>query len=242
MSGVFWAHNDSGDGPRLYALDAAGGDLGVVDVAGAAAKDWEDLGLGPCPDAIGDCLYAGDIGDNARARSSITVYVIPEPVMGDDGQWTTDDGQGVASAMAVQLTYPGGPRDSEALLVDPQTGDLYVLEKTTDGASTVYRAAAPLMDGGPTELESIGEIGMGIVTGADVLADGSLILVRNYFAVDAFQATATGNLASAFFEMPCDAPLGMAVQGEAIAFTGVGHDYVTISEGANAVVHHYLAE
>ncbi|MFH1529727.1 MAG: hypothetical protein ABIK09_03210 [Pseudomonadota bacterium] len=242
VPGVFWAHNDSGDGPRLFALDATGADLGVVDIDGAQAKDWEDIGIGPCPGAAGDCLYIGDIGDNPRTRSKITVYVVPEPSLGEDGQWTTDDGRRVSAAMVVHLTYPDGARDAEALLVDPGTGDVYVIEKTTEGSSTVYRAAAPLTAGGPTVMETLGDVGMGIVTGADITADGALILVRNYFAAAALRRPPGTDLADAFVGLPCDALLGMEFQGESVAFTGLGVDYVTIAEGAGATVFHITAE
>ncbi len=234
--GVLWAHNDSGDGPTLYALDATGADLGVVELEGASAADWEDLGLGPCPDGTdGDCLYVGDIGDNARTRSKITIYVIPEPSIGPD--------RAVAEViLTVHLTYPDGSRDSEALLVDPETGDLYVFEKTTEGASTVYRAAAPHANEAAIEMEDLGDIEMSIITAADISSDGALVLVRNYFAVVAFQRPGGMDLADAFGEAPCDAPLGMAIQGEAIAFTGEENDYLTIAEGLEATVHHYASE
>jgi len=44
--GVLWTHNDSGDGPYLYATDLRGTDRGALLVPGAQAIDWEDIGLG----------------------------------------------------------------------------------------------------------------------------------------------------------------------------------------------------
>jgi len=49
QQGVLWSHNDSGDGPSLYAIDIAGKLLGVFHVSGAMARDWEDISTGPCP-------------------------------------------------------------------------------------------------------------------------------------------------------------------------------------------------
>ena len=51
--GVFWALNDSGDGPWLYATDSAGTDLGRIRVEGATTLDWEDLSSGPCTRSAG---------------------------------------------------------------------------------------------------------------------------------------------------------------------------------------------
>src|SRR5262245_57245123 len=55
--GVYWSHNDSGDGPNLYAIDATGQLLATFNVADAEARDWEDMSSGPC---IGDPAPAQD--------------------------------------------------------------------------------------------------------------------------------------------------------------------------------------
>src|SRR2546427_5041371 len=43
--GVLWTHNDSGDGPYVYATDLHGTDRGALLVPGAQAIDWEDISL-----------------------------------------------------------------------------------------------------------------------------------------------------------------------------------------------------
>ena len=84
------SHNDSGDGPNLYTIDASGRLLATFQIAGAEARDWEDMSSGPC---VGDlapagaaappvCLYLADIGDNDRVREWLTVYVVVEPLAG----------------------------------------------------------------------------------------------------------------------------------------------------------------
>ncbi len=46
------------------------------------------------------------------------------------------------------LRYPDGPHDSEALMVDPRSGDLYVVVKhLAGGPAAVYRAPAGLRAG-----------------------------------------------------------------------------------------------
>jgi hypothetical protein len=64
--GVLWTHNDSGDGPYLYATDLRGTDRGALLVPGAQAIDWEDMSLGPCPPRVNadTCIYLADTGDN----------------------------------------------------------------------------------------------------------------------------------------------------------------------------------
>ena len=77
--GLFWTHNDSGDGPFVYALDRAGRSRGTWRVEGAQAIDWEDIAAGPGPTEGQSYLYAGDIGDNGREREFVVVYRFPEP-------------------------------------------------------------------------------------------------------------------------------------------------------------------
>lgn len=75
--GVFWTHNDSGDRPRLYAIDSTATLLATFEVEGAGARDWEAMALGPCPGPSGtSCLYVADVGDNRSARESVTIYII----------------------------------------------------------------------------------------------------------------------------------------------------------------------
>ena len=79
--GVLWAHNDSGDRPRLFALGLDGSDRGAFEVEGADAVDWEDMAAGPGPDGSPH-LFVADVGDNAESRPEVAVYRIPEPSLG----------------------------------------------------------------------------------------------------------------------------------------------------------------
>ena len=197
---------------------------------------WE---AGSCPEGQGDCLYIGDIGDNGGSRSHVTVYVVPEPEPGTEPNPRRERASVLVTA---HLTYPGGPRDAEALLVDPDTGDVYIIEKVFFGGCDVFRAAAPLQEGDPTEMESFVEIAINFVTGADAAPDGSRVLVRNYQSMDLLVRTPDAPFSTLFAATPCDAPLASETQGEAIAFTAEGDAYLTIGEGQGATVNHVAAE
>ena len=73
---VLWVHNDSGDSARIYAMSIQGKHLGVYNLVGASATDWEDIAVGPGPVEGQDYVYAGDVGDNTRQRPSVTVDFI----------------------------------------------------------------------------------------------------------------------------------------------------------------------
>jgi len=93
---VYWVHNDSGDEPRLYAIDGKGKAImpgyasgryfvGPKEKGGgreawpgmelllAANIDWEDIAID------GDTIYVAEMGNNYNHRRDLGVYVLKEP-------------------------------------------------------------------------------------------------------------------------------------------------------------------
>src|SRR6476619_6236933 len=60
--GTLYAHNDSGDYARFFAIDESGRFLAQIDLPGATSIDWEDIAVARCP--TGWCVFVADIGDN----------------------------------------------------------------------------------------------------------------------------------------------------------------------------------
>ncbi len=222
-AGVLWTHGDGGE-PRLLAVSLDGTVRGTVSVAGASARDWEDIAAGPC--AAGSCLYVGDIGDNDASRPRITVYRVPEP---EPAAGTS------APAEALHATYPDGPHDAEALFVD-RGGRIYVVTKGETGPVAVYRFPDSPRAGSVSRLErvavlSAGEVGRDErITGADVSADGRWVALRTLRTVafhpfDALTTGAGGGGAARF-----DVSAAGEAQGEGIALGPDGVVYLA-SEG-----------
>ena len=133
-SDTLWVHNDSGDSARFYAISPSGTLLGTFLLAGAGAVDWEDMAIGPKPGG-GSYLYFGDIGDNNADRAEIAVYRVTEP------QSTTGATIAAVDQAVARLQYPGGARNAESLLVDPQTGELFIITKGAAPRCTALRPA-----------------------------------------------------------------------------------------------------
>src|SRR5712664_1722520 len=142
---VLWTHNDSGDGPYLYATDLRGTDRGALFVPGADAIDWEDMSLGPCPVAFplqprppvvnaDTCVYLADTGDNLEFRPFVTIYAVPEPAPPE----RASDTSGTTSAPAVlRLRYPDGAHDVEAVYVSPRDTAVYLVSKGATRGSAI---------------------------------------------------------------------------------------------------------
>lgn len=156
---VWWVHNDSGDGPRLFAIDSTGSvhvapweaesyaagaegkssDEPVwpgVQLGAAAHIDYEDVAV---EDSI---LYLGDIGNNGNARRDLGIYVISEPFYYD---------QRSRPITYLSVAYPGQGAfpasewhfDAEGLFVDD--GTIYLLTKhRKDGEANALEAGTKL--------------------------------------------------------------------------------------------------
>lgn len=235
----FWTHNDSGDGPFIYAFNRGGKRAGVWQVAGATARDWEDMAVGPGPEKDRSYIYIGDIGDNGRQRSEIIVYRLPEPrITSQSAQFTKSRPDRSVIAEKIRLAYPDGKHDAESLMIHPRTGDLYIITKGFIGASKVYKAGAPLRTNGVTRLLRVGEVETpgwmgGLVTGADIAPDGRTVALCDY--ANAYEISLPDGQPGGFdaiWKQPLtEVVLGMRKQGEAICYRLDGRGLLATSEG-----------
>ncbi len=118
----------------IFALNEKGEKLGTWKVSGAKNKDWEDIAAFQDP-KTGKCfLYIGDIGNNERLKSEMTIYRVAEPpVSAADATSSAKNPNETESADAIKLSYPDIRHDAETLMVHPVTGDIYILSKEFDG-------------------------------------------------------------------------------------------------------------
>ena len=234
--GVYWTHNDSGDGPFLYCVRGRGESCGVWSVTGAEARDWEDVAAGPGPGAGRSYLYVGDIGDNLGDQEHVTVYRAAEPEVAA-GQAPPSKAAPAATeaAEALRLTYPDGPHNAEALLVHPQTGDLYIVTKEAEPG--VYVARAPLRVGGTNALARVavlpiggGDSRTGVITGGDISPDGTRVALCTYGDGYEMEAPAGQPFDAVWQQPPTRFGLGARAVGEAIAYRLDGKALLTTSE------------
>src|SRR5262249_20743437 len=153
--GVLWGHNDSGDVPRIFAIDESGRLLATVHINVPVAHDWEDIAI------TGTTIYIGDIGDNDADRSSILVHRVAEPALQN----------ATVGATTFTLHYPDGAHDAETLMVDPLGKRLVIVTKVLSGQSAVYATSLEH----PGALTRIATLALGpgaLVTAGDISANG----------------------------------------------------------------------
>lgn len=216
--GVLWTHNDSGDGPYVYATDTTGTALGTFAVTGARNVDWEDIALGPC--GGGTCLYIADTGDNRERRRAVVLYRVPEPdVVGGHPLRARP----TAPAEAMIVRYPDAPHDVEAMWVAPSQ-DVHLVTKGLSGPVRHYRVpAAAWASSGPVTAELVEQLPIRVksrqdrVTGAALSPDGRTVAVRTYAALYFFHAAGSGRLDLPAEPVACDVR-HLGVQGEGVSW------------------------
>ncbi len=187
---VFWALNDSGDEPRVYAVRADGTGIPTVRspdtpgtlIGGAINGDWEAIAL----DASGRLIIA-DIGNNSNARADLCLYFVEEPEP-DEGRTTY--------TRRVLVRYPEqtrrpAPRDDfnyDAEGVFTVGDEVYILTKhRSDTFTTLYRLAEREI-GVVNPLRRLGRFDVrGQVTAADASDDGLRLAVLTYDRVWLFE-------------------------------------------------------
>ena len=235
--GNYWTHNDSGNGPVIYAFDSKGLRRGVWRVTGATSDDWEDMAAGPGPTANTSYLYIGDIGDNNGTRSEIILWRIPEPVIPPTNTGSTaNKPEPTEPAERIRLRYPDGKHDSEALLIHPTTGRIYLVTKVPLINATVYAADMPSDPGEVVTLKKVGEVELpglagGIVTGGDISPDGTRAALCDYFDGYEFVLKDSSSPFDDIWKEPLTVvDIGKRKHGETITYRLDGKALMTTSE------------
>ena len=238
---LFWAVNDSGNKPDLFALDTDGADRGRVRVQGVRNVDWEDLDSFVLDGQ--SYLLIADAGDNKAVRKFSYLIIVAEPEIGESGRYA-----GVVQPVSrLAFRYEDGPQDCEAVAVDVASDRILLIGKRRTPApvyelplTLAARQRHPLVAhrvgvlGGvprPTAREMlVGPLGAWRhqPTGLDLRADSSEAAVITYQNVYLYRRASGQTWADALAGIPRVLALPLS-QTESIAYLA-GH-LLAIPEG-----------
>lgn len=236
-----WTHNDSGDSARLFAFDHNGRVTGGCSLAAVKAIDFEDM-ASFVQDGVARLVVA-DVGDNDSVRPFVSLYFFDEP---DPNRQTV-----IRDWLRVDLRYPDGARDCEAIAVDTETETVTLVSKSFLPIASVYELALPARpvaegpvikgrtsgsngdndDDSPPALRLVGRLPLALITAMDRCRTTGDILLTNYFHLLRFPKSAPGR--PWWEQTPVITELPRLRQIEAVASDDDGRVWVS-SEGTPA--------
>jgi len=232
---VLWVHEDSGAKADVHALTLTGRSRQTFRLDGVTAKDWEDMDVGPGPQAGVNYLFMGDIGDGGKNRANITINRVPEPAVTGAAGITP-----LAGTQQIVAKYPDGARNAEAMAVGAD-GSIYIFTK--EASTRVYVLPYPQSTTGVTTMTRLAAGVLGSrtdVSGADIRQDGRALIVRGYRSAWTWPINGGESMSTTLARTPCiTATFRDERQGEAVAFLANDGSYTSTGEMVTAPVRQY---
>ena len=186
--GFVWTLQDRGNNNSLYLLDAnTGKTVAEYTIKGTKNRDWEDIEISIGPEPGKTYLYIGDTGNNNLDYEDYTIYRIEEPKFEENHRNQTLELDTAFDNIVFE--YPDKSHDVEALLVDPKSGDIFMITKR-DLFSLLFTLPYPQKTDGLNKAILTGTFPFRIATGGTVFAN-----ITSNDIVNGMPATlgATGN-------------------------------------------------
>ncbi|MFF4039730.1 WD40 repeat domain-containing protein [Streptomyces sp. NPDC001816] len=215
--GIYWTHNDSDDGPYIYAVDSATGKtVATLTLRGIGSpRDVEAISIGP-----DNQIYVGDIGDNLDGTwPYVWIYRLPEPKALKD--------QTVRATQYV-VKYSDGARNAESMVVHPKTGRVYIIDKKENGGH-LYEGPAQLSTTGANIFKPVAAVDLW-ATDAAFSPNGRQLAVRGYFGGIYYDWNGGKIKRAGRLDVPLQG------QGESVTYSADGTRLMYGSEGADSSV------
>jgi len=218
--GYIWAQNDGQNPSEVYLIDTTA-QVKLTCKLTVANRDWEEIAVGPGPVDGKTYVYVGEIGDNNAAFDIKYVYRFEEPVADQPEKQ-------IALTDTLKIRMSDGKRDTETMMIDPLSKDLYLISKREDSVR-LYRVPQPFTKEIMTA-QKIAVIPFFKIVAGSFSADGLEILLKDYDHVYYWKRTKDEPLESVLLRKPEQLPYQREAQGEAITWALDGSGYYTLSE------------
>ena len=235
---TLWLINDGGSAAELHAVTPRGSHIASLAIAGIDNTDWEDLAAFELDGR--SYLLVADTGDNGGLRKTLQLHVVAEPASLVDAT--------VQPAWSIAFRWPDGPRDCEAVTVDPVRGEVLLVSKKREPPELFSLPLRPPAK----ELLTAQRIGTlagvptpdaeraaasprrarldGQVTAAAVSPDRNTLAVMTYRYLLLYPRPANGNWADAVAGTPRTSELPWLPQAEALGWSPDGRSLYATGE------------
>ncbi len=241
---VYWAINDSGNLPELFAIGADGKHFGSFKLP-VENRDWEDIASYQHEGQ--SWLVIADSGDNIRKNKISKLHFFREPSL---PQQTAD----VTQLRTVSFSYEDGPQNVESIAVSVKERLVFLVSKNA-GMPKIYAIPidAESKDGLPVLAKLVGRINqlgwtdddrwlekilasriLLSATSMDISADDSLAVIGNYRHAYLFRREPEQSWIQALQATPQIVSTHRLAQSESIAFSDDAKKILIGSEGRYA--------
>ena len=222
--GMLWAHNDSGNEPEIYLIDEKLDIRATLKLESVRNRDWEDIAVGPGPEAGTTYVYLGDIGDNDAEYPYKYVYRFREPEMKEGASVFT-----ITDFETIVFNLEGPVKDTESLLIDPTSKNLYLISKREDPVY-LYELKYPYDKGDTVSASRLFSLPFTEIVGADCQIKNGNVLIKNYSNVFYWENKNGESVPTLLKKPPLQVPYMEEPKGEAIGWSADGSGFYTISE------------
>ncbi|MBB6463573.1 hypothetical protein [Flammeovirga kamogawensis] len=157
-----WVQENKGNNPFIYLYNTKTGKQEKKVFIRGTSIAWEDLAKS-YNDKDQMSIHVADIGDPHLSRKDIQVYSFKENDIEDD----------FVAPEVKYFTYPNGPRNASAMIVNQTTEEYYIFTLSKE-FTEVYAISIHERAG---QLKQIGVLPFGNVTNVDISFDNSRLLI-----------------------------------------------------------------
>jgi len=223
--GYIWVQQDSGNPNDIALLSQDGSFLKNINIKTSINRDWEDMVIANGPLTGANYIYLADIGDNSLAFTEYFIYRFGEPGAATDV---------VSDCDKINFKYPDGSHNAEAILVDNNTKDIYIITKQ-DTPSKIYKLPYPQNTSSLNTAIFCGTLSFNDVTAAAFSPDGKAIMVKMYSIIYYWKLNKAESIENVLAQTPVTISYQFEPQGEAICFKNDNSGFFTLSERPSVI-------
>ena len=219
--GYLWALNDGQNPAEVFLIDTTA-HVKLTCKLAVDNRDWEEIAVGPGPEKGKTYVYVGEIGDNNAIHDFKYIFRFEEPKFD-----TTDLNITLTDTLKIQLS--DGKRDTETMMIDPLTKDLYIISKREDSVG-VYKVPQPFTSTETMIAKKVATIPFFKIVAGAFSPDGTEILLKDYDHIYYWKRSKDESLEATVMRAPEKLPYEREAQGESITWARDGSGFYTLSE------------
>ena len=207
---VFWTHNDSGDKPRLFALDIHGQHLGTLKVDVKKAHDWEDIASFEMKGT--PYLLIADVGKSRKKDAALKLHLIVEPD-------PYDIPRRIHPVKTVSFRFDGGRPDCESMAFDTLQQKVLLATKSDGFVSRIFELDWPQDQSSKKLLARLVEtIDVPMAVAMDISTESRYAIVLSYGGARLFPRNKSESWRETFSRSGIPVRMPTRRQGESICF------------------------